>query len=281
MNLIVMIAGREAVPVRAIPLLTSWENLSPDEVARALARDEGFENFADLVAYRLESGALRPIADVFWRNMVVREIEALEDRELEYPQWRQESIIALPAGSFVWRDELASCYLREYGWDANGEPAEPECALDFNPTVLPKFESVVMEGFDAPGIAIPVGFCEPALSFLNPSQGLAQTVTDVSTINSPLRMGHSTKDTRENDLTKVIQQVQATCKDRFSTAEVLAAVAALADSKDKPSVLLGSDEDGIRYRSGGEVKYLTREKLRGRLKYQKQASEKARIGVER
>ena len=147
--------------------------------------------------------------------------------------------------------------------------------------MLPKFESVVMEGFDAPGIAIPVGFCEPALSFLNPSQGLAQTVTDVSTINSPLRMGHSTKDTRENDLTKVIQQVQATCKDRFSTAEVLAAVAALADSKDKPSVLLGSDEDGIRYRSGGEVKYLTREKLRGRLKYQKQASEKARIGVER
>ena len=36
LNLVIPINDREAIPVRAIPLLTYWEVLSPDDLAAAL-----------------------------------------------------------------------------------------------------------------------------------------------------------------------------------------------------------------------------------------------------
>jgi len=156
MKLTLMIAGREAVPVRAIPLLSYWENLSPDEVARALARHEGFENFADLAAYRLESGEPREVDDASWEHYVVRKIEDLELQDLDTEQWQEKSIATLPAWAFVWRDDLVRCYLAEYGWNDDGEPAELAVPLNFNPMVPPEFASLVMEAFDALGAALAV-----------------------------------------------------------------------------------------------------------------------------
>ncbi len=37
MNIIVLIEGREALPVRAIPIATHWDSMSPDEMAEVLA----------------------------------------------------------------------------------------------------------------------------------------------------------------------------------------------------------------------------------------------------
>ena len=42
LNVIITIEGREAVPVRAIPFLTNWEVLSPDELAQALMGEDVF-----------------------------------------------------------------------------------------------------------------------------------------------------------------------------------------------------------------------------------------------
>lgn len=62
MNVIVTIEDREAIPVRAIPLLTNWEVLNPDEVAQAIAGDDTFLfQFLDLRSYRIEDGKIKPI----------------------------------------------------------------------------------------------------------------------------------------------------------------------------------------------------------------------------
>ena len=48
------INGRQALPVRAIPLLTDWRGLSPDQLAQILAGDsDHWPSFDGLTAHRL------------------------------------------------------------------------------------------------------------------------------------------------------------------------------------------------------------------------------------
>ncbi len=166
MDVVVHIGGRQAIPVRAIPLLTDWEVLSPDVCANAFAGVESTTpHLEGLATYRLdEAGGPQPIAARWWANWIVRELEACSARitaaqtshEAGYPQWRRESLGLLPAGVFVWRDEFEPAFLREYGPNSMrarlaGEDYDQAAhRLNFNPQHGPRedWQTLVMEGFE-------------------------------------------------------------------------------------------------------------------------------------
>ncbi len=183
MNVLLVIDGREAIPVRAIPFLTNGDVLSPAVVAEVLAGDsEYFRLFNGLTAHRVEQGATKPIPTAFWKNTVVSDIDALSDRikdrqatHVDGPsQWRAGSIECLPAGAFVWRDEFEPRFWATHGPDAetvgrfsstNGDEwitrnkesevdLEEESELDFDPFIpSDDLTRLVMEGFDLTGLA--------------------------------------------------------------------------------------------------------------------------------
>lgn len=169
MNVIITIKGREAVPVRAIPLLTDWEVLSPDELAQALTSEDVFApQFKNLRAYRLDGNFIKAVNPNWWANFPVRELKALSDRighgeithETGYDEWRPESLRKLPAGVFLWRNEFEGCFWRKFG--PNGETVvfpsaggvferrrrNESIQLDFDPFIPDaEISKLVMEGF--------------------------------------------------------------------------------------------------------------------------------------
>jgi hypothetical protein len=165
-NVVVLIDGREAVPVRAIPLLTNWETMSPDIVARALAWDEDSIRFEGLQAFHYDNRP-RALPATWWENVACRKLRALRDsikaaeltHETGLQEWRQKSIEVLPAGVFVWRDEFEPMHCRRYGPEGttllkngvqvSGAEHERLVALDFDPYIQdPEFQRQVMEGFE-------------------------------------------------------------------------------------------------------------------------------------
>ena len=188
MNVIIQIQGREAIPVRAIPLLTYWHFFSPDVVAQTLAA-EGFGRahvHGELQAYRLEEGVVMVMRQSWWGSWTARELRAHHEKikatgvhdEVGYQQWRDESLPILPASVFVWKEELESFHARN--WDSrfrvvcggipedDGEASMPSIdakfgaylrdrladlekwrELDFSPFMPPEMSAVVMEGLVA------------------------------------------------------------------------------------------------------------------------------------
>jgi hypothetical protein len=122
-NVIVLVECREAIPVRAIPLLTNWQVMSPDEIASALAHEENYENFYGMDAYSLENGEVTPIPATWWERFPCRHLKAISERlkateishAVGYQSWTEESQLVLPAGAFVWKDEFEMCYQKVYG----------------------------------------------------------------------------------------------------------------------------------------------------------------------
>lgn len=166
MKVVVLIDGREAVPVRAIPWLTNWETMSPDLVARALSWDEDAIGFEGLQAFQLDA-ARKAVSATWWENIVARELKALSHsikateltHETGLQEWRQKSMELLPAGVFVWKDEFEPMHYRRYGPDGttlmrNGvqlteEEHERAVTLDFEPLIRDlKMQRMVMEGFE-------------------------------------------------------------------------------------------------------------------------------------
>jgi hypothetical protein len=159
------INGRQALPVRAIPLLTDWRGLSPDQLAQILAGDsDHWPSFDGLTAHRLNpDGSTELIPPRRWASWTVRKLKAISEaikatqvgHETGYQQWRSESLAQLPAGVFVWRDEFEKAYVHEYGPESlrsrfNPETFDPSAyALDFNPQPDPAIAppQLVMEGF--------------------------------------------------------------------------------------------------------------------------------------
>ena len=168
MNVVVVIQGREAIPVRAIPFLTNWETMSPDVVATALAGEDFMSKFKHLRAYRLEFGAVKSIDQRYWGNFISQNLSGLSAKlrldhpqhEIGYPTWQSESWKLLPAGAFVWKDEWEVEYHRRYGLgkyirmtESGGvmqeEEHERSIALDFDPFIDDtRNQCIVMAGFD-------------------------------------------------------------------------------------------------------------------------------------
>ena len=162
-----MIEGREAIPVRAIPLLTYWEVLSPDSLASALTGEDAFsESFRTLFAHRISDGGIKNVPQRWWANFMVRELDALSERikqteishEVGYDQWRRESLERLPAATFLWRDEFEACFWQKFGpngetiWlpDGNKKTRNESIQLDFDP-FIPSIgiQDLVVEGFSS------------------------------------------------------------------------------------------------------------------------------------
>ena len=175
MNVIIEIEGRQAIPVRAIPLLTDWTTMTPDEVADVLAGSKHHGHIRGLTAYRLENDVVCPITKTWWKNFPCRTLKAIGDRvrhtqisdESGYQDWRAESLVALPVAAFVWKDEYEPMYYRAFGSDAitfqtgtgrsmSEDQQAEHIKLRFDPYV-PSVTTgrIVMEGFDLPTFVDP------------------------------------------------------------------------------------------------------------------------------
>lgn len=126
MNVIIQIQGREAIPVRAIPLLTNWRFMSPDIVAHVLGGTGGsnVSLFGDLESYRVENGQARPINKDWWVQFPLKKLRALSTKiketepidEVGYSEWQRLSLKELPTGAFVWKDDYQK--LHDENWNS-------------------------------------------------------------------------------------------------------------------------------------------------------------------
>lgn len=122
------INGRAALPLRAIPYVTSW-NESPDSIVRVLAAPKiskfksGLEirnRHNELLAYQIDAlGNVAQVQPSQWEPLSVtfdsltkkfkaNEREGAEDEN--YAPWRIKAVLELPANVFVWQDEFQVWY---------------------------------------------------------------------------------------------------------------------------------------------------------------------------
>ena len=157
MGIVVVIDGREAIPVRAIPFVAGWM-LSPDIVAKTFAKtDHWITRLEGISAYYLSvSGKYSLMLAKEWDGIeadlqiLSDKLKSTEDVEQEnYPVWRQQSILRLPASCFVWRDEFEEVFRRSYSSDRyilpNERPGDRE--LNFSPRIPEELDWAVMQGF--------------------------------------------------------------------------------------------------------------------------------------
>ena len=123
----VWIGEREALPVRAIPYVTSWQ-VSPDSIVRALAEPSTIKvgtnleihNKHSLVAYLMgDHGHYEPLPASQWKdcavalNSLTQKLKADERKDAtdeNYGPWRVAAILKLPDNVFVWLDEFQPWY---------------------------------------------------------------------------------------------------------------------------------------------------------------------------
>lgn len=83
-------------------------------------------------------------------------------------------------------------------------------------------------------------------------------------LDSPVTVKRSTKDTRRDLLTPLVEFAQTACRNPWDAAEVWNHLSEMAQKKTPP--LLGQTEDGIQYIKDTETVYLSRDALKKRLK---------------
>lgn len=154
MNVIVMIQGREAIPVRAIPLLTNWRFMSPDIVAHVLGGTGGstVSVFGALESYCMENGQVVLIKEDWWAQSPLKKLCALSKKikatesidEAGYSTWQELSLKELPAGVFVWKDDyqrlhdknwndrfrMTYCALKNWNGEESDEDVESQMQRD-------------------------------------------------------------------------------------------------------------------------------------------------------
>ena len=157
--------GREALPVRAVPLVTEWF-VTPQELALELSKPTRLRN---LTAYRYSEGQAVPVRAKAWslQHEVLVEIIRASKRDEHQPNQhlqsaRRKSLKGLPEGVFVWLDEFQNWYSssnflpypvweeehRVIGKDDDPEPQflqKRDDALDLFPISLGDFEPLVSE----------------------------------------------------------------------------------------------------------------------------------------
>mgnify|MGYP001766867989 CR=1 FL=1 len=150
MTCVFIIAGREAIPVRAIPLVDGWRSFTPDEVARGLAHRNESGKLEGLTAYHIASdGSISAMLPKEW-DAVVDALDELSTTLNEAGQsrsvWRERSIRELPSRCFVWRDEFERCAARWWRMVHIVGERPGDKALNFAPRIPPTLEDAVFEG---------------------------------------------------------------------------------------------------------------------------------------
>lgn len=121
----VLVDGRAAIPVRAIPFFTRWR-MSPDELAAQLARSRPTAKLRNTHAYHLVNAKPVRVHAAEWEPVVCgfAALESRIRRERPYEQssqdepegldeWIRESVVSLPEGVFVWRDEFVRDFVSD------------------------------------------------------------------------------------------------------------------------------------------------------------------------
>lgn len=185
MRVVIKINGRDAIPVRALPLLAEWRTMYPEKIAGALGRvtDDGrpplplFGNLHDMNAFYAEDGVIHPMAEHHWRDHIYRNLKALSDtikhaeitHETGHAEWRVKALGVLPNDAFVWKDEYELIYDLTYRvgsrtkqpGDAHNPPllsgGKPPVALNFTPPVPDDMQPLLQAALNAIGRAISTG----------------------------------------------------------------------------------------------------------------------------
>ena len=159
MNVIVLIDGQEAVPIRALPFLTGW-TMSPDVVAQTFAHRDGWiTKLENICAFQLSNddsyAATLPkewdgiLAELEGLKNMLQISEQFEDEN--YPAWRRDSIQLLPPACFVWKDEFEKAFKLAYSKEDLAEDKRPgDRELNFFPLIPEKLQKSVMQGFERP-----------------------------------------------------------------------------------------------------------------------------------
>lgn len=168
-RLTVLIKGREALPVRAIPHVNNWLRFTPKPLADCLAQlvehryTEDGEHITErigshsiawrtnLTAYRHIDNEVVKVMPAEWDAVVCALIgfdRTADDNRLTIAAWRHEVIKHLPAGVFVWLDEFE----REYRSDREGtfflDAREGDDKLILAPMLDAETTAIAMEGFE-------------------------------------------------------------------------------------------------------------------------------------
>jgi hypothetical protein len=174
MHVVVHIEGREAVPVRAI-LLATVGNVTAQGLALELAKPDSERR---LTAYRYSQRGIIPVRSDAWgmQHEVLTSIALgfkRQEQQTEDPEqdahrelaWRK-SMESLPAGVFVWLDDLEEWYAstryfsphseweelaRVVGEDDDPEPQfQPKPpVLDLFPIAMADCDELVLQGFES------------------------------------------------------------------------------------------------------------------------------------
>lgn len=125
MTVLIRVKDREAYPVRAIPFATGW-TLSPDAIVRELGDPDKLHpasRLTALFAYRVTEEGVTKVLPKEW-DRFLDELDSLsaelderfaKDDPKRVIAWTKESILRIPAGTFVWKDEFEEAFSRGYG----------------------------------------------------------------------------------------------------------------------------------------------------------------------
>ena len=177
MKLTVLIQGREAIPVRAIPYITGW-SLSPDMLVSAFSGDSDYRPaISEIAVFRKNAGVPSRIKREGWDRVMVQ-MAGLDHRLPRDPSgradWEAESVGLLPSGLFVWQDDFVSAFAEDFSPasripdDRGGFPY-----LDFYPLLPNGVDVLVFDGFgstssDNPSCAVSYIGLDSALEMLRP-----------------------------------------------------------------------------------------------------------------
>lgn len=166
--LIATIEGlREALPIRAVPFVTSWQRFTPDFIETYLSRKTVTSKNSTLFANRVLDGKIETIEPQEWDERMVdmrvyeaklrkRKIkretpdnEPPSDTDIEtYDIWRKDSIKLLPAGVFLWLDEFRAEFKAENKKVLFEAAHQNDADLILNPMEVDAItRKVIMEGF--------------------------------------------------------------------------------------------------------------------------------------
>jgi hypothetical protein len=144
---------REAIPVRAVPLVTDWF-VSADSLAIALAGDDGVFRFRHTAHIQTDAEP-KAIPQADW-CLIATQLQALcASLPVGAPgqyEWRHRSISELPSAAFLWADEFSDAYRESFNNAihlelSEGETLHPNGEVRIPIAVSDQLQRIALEGF--------------------------------------------------------------------------------------------------------------------------------------
>ena len=155
-KLTVMINGREALPVRAIPYVASLR-FPVDVLINCLAQNDkgGHSKLLPLTAYRVGHQVLVPITPREWQITKIKlkgfeaKLDLLNDNhDIGNSAWYTKAVNRIPAGVFVWLDDFRDKYLADKERVSFSQAKPEEDRYILAPMLNDDIRAMVIEGFE-------------------------------------------------------------------------------------------------------------------------------------